>query len=170
MDRIPVGIVARPHGVRGEVRVHLYDPASTTLLGVRRVFVGDVVHTVSAARATAGAILLKLTDLDDRNAVEPLRGQVVAVRRADVPLADGEYLVADLVGCAAVDPSGRALGTVVEVLHGAQDLLVIHDAEVERLLPLVPAFVARVDLAARQVVVDLPEDLPTSPISAKAGR
>jgi ribosomal 30S subunit maturation factor RimM len=37
---------------------------------------------------------------------------------------------------------------------------VIHDGEIERLLPYVPQFVVAVDIAARRVVVDPPEGLP----------
>ena len=41
-----------------------------------------------------------------------------------------------------------------------QDLLVIHDGELERLLPLVDEFVKVIDLSAGVVTVDTPDGLP----------
>ena len=43
-----------------------------------------------------------------------------------------------------------------------QDLLVIHDGEIERMLPLVDQFVTNVDIEAGVITVNPPEDLPVS--------
>ena len=160
MERLEVGYVARAHGLGGEVRVHLHATDSTTLLDVERVWIGGREHAVEGARATNGGILLSLADVEDRDAAEALRGQPVEVERDAVPLADGEYLLADLPGCTVVDASGAEIGVVKEVLSAAQPILVIHGEGRERLLPAVPEFVLSVDTAARRLVVELPEDLP----------
>jgi len=163
MPHLEVGYVARAHGVRGEVRVHLHAAGSTALFDAEQVFVGGVPRRIVSARPTGGAVLVRFEGVEDRDGAEALRGQAVAVRREDVPLAEGEYFLADLPGCAVVTEAGEPLGTVVAVQPGAQDLLVIQDDTVERILPLVPEFVRSVDVAARRIVVELPEDLPVEP-------
>jgi 16S rRNA processing protein RimM len=163
MSPLEVGYVARAHGLRGEVRVHLHAAGSTALFDVEQVFVGGVPRRIVSARAGSGAVLVLFEGIDDRAGAEALRGQPVAVRREDVPLAEGEYFLADLPGCEVVTEAGEPLGAVVAVEPGAQDLLVIQDEQVERLLPLVPEFVRSVDVAARRIVVELPEDLPVEP-------
>jgi 16S rRNA processing protein RimM len=171
MDRISVGIVARAHGVRGELRVHLHDAGSTTLYDVRKVFVGDAEHVVDSVRPTSGALLVKLVGVDDRDAAEALRGRPVTVRRADLPLGEHEFLVADLVGCDVTDAAtGAPLGQVHTIWHGPQDILVIHDATHERLVPLVPELLAEVDIPGRRVVVALPEGLPAEPLTRAPGK
>jgi 16S rRNA processing protein RimM len=165
-DRVAIGYVARAHGVRGELRVHLHDPASNTLYDTPRIFVGGRELVVDSVRPTSGALLVKLEGVDDRTRAESLAGQPVEVVRAAIPLEDGEFLVGDLPGCVVVDTAGTSLGTIVSIMHGPQDLLVIHDATHERLLPLVPAFLVEVDLAARRVVVDPPDELPAEPLRA----
>ena len=40
MDRVEIGVVARPHGVRGELRVHLHNPESTALDAAEEVWIG----------------------------------------------------------------------------------------------------------------------------------
>jgi 16S rRNA processing protein RimM len=164
MERLEVGYVARAHGLRGEVRVQLHAEGSTTLLEVDRVFVGGREVAVEVARPTNGAVLLTLAGVGDRDAADALRGQKVEVDRAAVPLAAGEYLLADLPGCTVVDTAGVEVGVVKEVLSGRQPILVIHGGGLERLLPAVPTFVLEVDAAARRVTVELPEDLPAEPI------
>jgi 16S rRNA processing protein RimM len=165
MQRLGIGYVARAHGLRGELRVHMHAPGSTVLLDVERVWIGGQERVVEAARPTTGAMLLSVEGVEDRDAAEALKGQPVEVERAAVTLEPGEYLLADLPGCVAVDPEGRELGRVVEVLPGAQPILVIHDAaRRELLLPAVPEFVIEVDAASKRVVVAVPEDLPAEPI------
>ena len=160
MEKVQVGYVARAHGLRGEVRVHLHAPESTVLLDVETIFVGGQERRIESARPANGAVLLGLEGVHDRDAADALRGQTVEVERAAIPLADGEYLLQDLPGCAVVDAAGAPVGVVVEVMNGAQPILVIHDTGGrERLVPAVPAFVHSVDAAARQVVVELPEEM-----------
>jgi 16S rRNA processing protein RimM len=165
MQRLGIGYVARAHGLRGELRVQLHAAGSTVLFDVERVWIGGQERVVEAARATTGAVLLTIEGVEDRDAAEALKGQPVEVERDAVSLEPGEYLLADLPGCVAVDQDGREIGRVVEVIPGAQPILVIHDAERrELLLPAVPQFVVDVDAAARRVVVSVPEDLPAEPI------
>jgi 16S rRNA processing protein RimM len=160
---LEVGYIARAHGVRGEVRVHLHSAESTALFDVPRVFLDGVERAILSARPTnGGAVLVVFEGVADRDAAEAMRGQRVAVARDDIALAEGEYFLADLPGCEVVTEAGAPLGRVAEVMHAAQDLLVIHDGDEERLVPIVPEFVRAVDVAARRIVVDLPEDLPTS--------
>lgn len=173
MDRITVGYVARAHGVRGEIRVHVYDPESTALYEVGRVFVGGVERRIARARPTRGAVLLLLEGVEDRDAASALSGAPVEVARADVPLAEGEFFESDLVGCEVVDEAGAPLGRAVGILTRpppAQDLLVVRDERVERLLPIVPEFLVSVDLTARRVVVSPPEDLPEEPLRRRDER
>ncbi|HEV7554241.1 MAG TPA: hypothetical protein VGO00_02235, partial [Kofleriaceae bacterium] len=55
---------------------------------------------------------------------------------------------------------GTAWGSIAAVDAGVQDLLVIHHGDIERLLPLVDAFVVAIDLEAGTVTVDPPDGLP----------
>lgn len=160
---LEIGFVARPHGVRGELRVVTHDPESETLLDVESVRVGSVDYEVEQARPVQGAFLLRLAGIDDRNRAELLRGQGVSVDREQIPIDEGQVFLADLVGCAVVLEDGRPYGTIAAVETGPQDRLVIHDGEIERLLPLVPEFVIDVDLEQGRVVVAPPEELPESP-------
>jgi 16S rRNA processing protein RimM len=156
VDRVEIGAVARAHGVRGELRVVLHNPTSTALDGVDAVFVGERELALESARPVAGGAYLVQA--------EALRGAPVAVARADLPLADDEVLLVDLVGCRVELADGTSWGVIAAVETGPQDRLVIHSGDVERQLPVTDAFLIDIDLDARRVVVDPPEGLPEEPI------
>jgi 16S rRNA processing protein RimM len=160
-ERVEIGGIARAHGLRGEVVVVTHDPASRTLAEVDRVFVGGIEQAISAARDTHRGWLVLLVGVTTREAAEALRGQPVEVERDALELDDDDILLGDLIGCAVVRVDGAPWGTVEDVQAGAlQDLLVVRDGDVERLLPLVDQFVRDIDLDAAVVTVDPPEGLP----------
>lgn len=69
---IPLAEIARPHGVRGEVRLRLFNKDSDTLLDQDEVLVrlpDGAEHEVSVdtARRADDAILMKLHSVDDRD-------------------------------------------------------------------------------------------------------
>jgi 16S rRNA processing protein RimM len=116
--------VARPHGVRGELRLRLYNEDSDVLLDQEEVLVrlpDGAEHEVSVdfARRADRAILMKLHSVDDRNRAEEIRGAKICVRRRDFPpLEAGEFYACDVEGAevrmGAAD--GELLGTVREFL------------------------------------------------------
>ena len=164
-SRLQIGGIARAHGIRGEVVIITHDPDSETLGRVETIHVGGVERRIVAARATQRGWLVLLEGITTRTDAERLRGQPVEVDRAALELDEGDVLLGDLVGCAVRRTDGAAWGEIAAVEPGAyQDLLVIHDGEIERLLPLVDVFVVAIDLAARVVTVDPPDELPESRI------
>ncbi|HEY4242626.1 MAG TPA: ribosome maturation factor RimM [Kofleriaceae bacterium] len=162
--RIEIGGVARAHGIRGEIVVVTHDPDSKILAGATEIFVGGIAHPIASVRDTPRGWLVLLADIPTRTAAEGLRGLPVEVDRDLIQMDEGDVLLADLVGCRVVLPDGRAWGTIAAVDLGVQDLLVIHDGDRERLLPLVDEFVTGIDLEARVVTVDPPEGLPDAPL------
>jgi 16S rRNA processing protein RimM len=160
MSRIEIGGVARAHGIKGEVVIVTHDPDSTTLGEIERVWVGGVERTIEVARDTHRGWLVALAGIATRNDAELLRGQVVEVDRDALELDDDDVLLADLIGC-AVRRGEQPWGTVAAVEPGElQDLLVIHDGDIERLVPLVDELVPSIDLEARVVIVDPPDGWP----------
>jgi 16S rRNA processing protein RimM len=158
--RIEIGRVARAHGIRGEVAIVTHDAGSTVLERVEALWLGGVERRVLAARGTQRGWLVQLEGIATRNDAEAVRGQAVEVDRDALELEEDDVLLDDLVGCQVRLVDGTPWGTIAAVESGMQDLLVIHDGELERLLPLVDEFVRDIDLTAGVVTVDPPEGLP----------
>jgi 16S rRNA processing protein RimM len=117
---------------------------------------------VVSHRWHSGRLLVHFEGVDDRTAATTLRGLIlqVAVDREDLPSDPDEYYDHQVVGLTVVDPAGALVGEVVQVVHGAQDLLVVRrEGAGDVMVPFVSALIPEVDLQNRRIVADLPEGL-----------
>jgi 16S rRNA processing protein RimM len=163
-ETVVLGVVGRPHGVHGEVWLRPHNVLGTPFETLRAlVLERDGVRTpygIEVMRPTPDGAIAKLAGVDTREAAAALTLCEVRVPRAALaPLGPGEYYVGDVVGCAVVHDSGRALGVVASTFwNGAQDVMVVvapdeAQADAETLIPLVPQFVVTVDAPGRKIVV-----------------
>jgi len=162
---VPLGVVARPHGVSGELRVHRFNASSTLLLERDAVWLrrGEDVreHRVESARLHSGFVLLRLRGVEGRDAADLLRGVEVCVPRDALPPPDpDEVYLADLVGLQARLADGSVAGEIVDVIsYPSADCLLLRTGEGDREVPLLKPYVRDVDLTARTVIVEHLEDL-----------
>jgi 16S rRNA processing protein RimM len=168
---VPLAEIARPHGVKGELRLRLFNKSSDTLLGQDEVLVrmaDGVEHEVSVERARRAddAILMKLFSVDDRDRAEELRGALVCVRRCDFDDAEpGEFYAIDVVG-ADVKLAGERVGTVAEIVtYPSVEVLLVHadDGKGDWEVPLTEMYIARVDVEARLVELVSLDDIERVP-------
>ncbi|WP_159941919.1 MULTISPECIES: ribosome maturation factor RimM [unclassified Nocardiopsis] len=164
--RLVVGRIGRAHGVRGDVAVDVRtdDPAARFADGA--VLETDPAETgpltVASTRRHSGRLLVRFEGVTGRDAAEALRGTTLYVDSADIaPLDDpDEFHDHELIGLAAVTTGGEPVGTVEDVLHHAQDLLVLTTpGGGEVLVPFVAALVPEVDVAGGRIVLDPPPGL-----------
>ena len=112
--------------------------------------------SIAARRGTAQHPIVVLVGVGDRSAAEALRGEAIAVPRAVLGnLAEGEFLVDDLLGCEVVDGE-RPVGRVSDVLllPSADTLEVERPGADPLLVPLIGDAVRNVDTSAGKVDVD----------------
>jgi 16S rRNA processing protein RimM len=170
-DWVALAEVARPHGVKGELRLRLFNATSDVLLGQDEVLVrmkdGEE-HEVSVERARRAddAILMKLFSVDDRNRAEDLRGAQICVRRRDFPEAEeGEFYAIDVVGSEA-RLAGQRVGVVVELItYPSIEVLLIHadDGKGDWEVPLTEMFIGKVDVANKVVDLVTLDDVERTP-------
>src|SRR5580700_4755976 len=116
--RIQLGVIGRPHGVRGLVKVtsHTACPADLTAYGPlfdaegHQYAVRWKAEGVAEVSRIVDGVAVKVTD---RSVAEKLTNTKLFIDRCALPPPeDDEYYLADLIGLTVVDPAGRALGTV----------------------------------------------------------
>ena len=164
---IAIGVLGKPHGVRGEIGLRLFNMETVAPLEPGPVVLErdgkSTAHTVTRARPFGAGLLLTIAGIDSREAAGALTHSEVRVERTALPApATDEYFVADIIGCQVVNHDGARLGIVEETFwNGAHDVMVVRagagDAA-ERLIPLVPDFVRGVDAEARTVRVEWQQD------------
>lgn len=157
MSMIRVGQVSGVFGIRGAVKVYPLTEFDDRFDAGNELHLGGVARTVEWRQRAAGALVLKLSGLDDRTAAEGLRGSYVEVPEEDRrPLGAGAWYVDQLLGLRVRSESGRELGTLEEVLERpANDVWVVRrdPGREETLIPATREAVVSVDLAEAEVVV-----------------
>ena len=158
-QRILLGVVGRPHGVRGLLHVHSYtaDPVALAEYGALLDEAGR-----SWTLAWRGEGVAELRDASgravaDRTAAERLVNTKLYVERERLPQPDkDEFYLADLVGLSAVTADGSVLGQV-DTIHdyGAGVSLEIGSL----LIPFTRACVPVVDVAGGRVVIVPPAEI-----------
>ena len=108
-----------------------------------------------------GDVVLRFKEVVGVDEAETLRGAYVAVKASDrQELPPDTFYSDDLLGLAVVTPSGEPLGQVEEVMDDlANGVCVVRQGDRETLVPMLKTVVREVDLKARRMVVELPEEV-----------
>jgi 16S rRNA processing protein RimM len=159
---ILLGVIGRPHGVRGHLHVHSYAtrPEDLCAYGTLTDAQGRAyaLHWVGAGIAAVeeieGGVARPITD---RAAAERLTNRQLFIDRALLPEPEADsFYLADLIGLDAFDPSGRPLGAITAVHdYGAGASLELGAL----LVPFTRACVPNVDPHAGRLTICLPEEL-----------
>jgi len=120
---------------------------------------GEVARPVDIERVWLhdGRLVFKFGGVETRDDAEALRGFEVRIPLSDrAPAPEGTYYQSDLIGCEVVETDGNRLGLVTGWQdYGAAGLLEVG----ELMIPFARSICVEVDMAARRIVVALPEGL-----------
>lgn len=163
---IVIGVITKPHGVQGELRIKSYTDEPKRFTWLEQVYIGandPQPMEVEQARVHQDKVLLKLTAVTNRNDAEALRGQWLMVPEDQaLPLEDGEYFLFQLKGLTVVTTDGETLGTLTEIIEtGANNVFVVKGEKGELLLPDIDDVVQEIDFDnGRMLVTLLPGLIP----------
>lgn len=151
-----VGEIARPHGLRGELKVKPLTDDPDRFFALKRVRIGDEVRTLHTLRVHEGYAYIRLEGIYSRAAAEAMRGILLSIPREDaVPLDEDTEFICDLVGCEATDTAGEAHGILKEVLQpGGVDVYVFAGPKGRLMVPALKKVVLEVDVAAKRILLD----------------
>jgi 16S rRNA processing protein RimM len=166
-ETLLIGVMGRPHGLRGETTLRTHNPNGSDLARVEELILerpdgARDLRRVESIRRFADGWLVRLHGIASRDDADRLTNLSVRVPRRALPApTEGEFFVEDTIGCDVVSEDGASIGTVGATFwNGAQNVWVVHGPR-EILIPVVPEFVRTVDAARRRIVVawvDEPED------------
>jgi 16S rRNA processing protein RimM len=165
-DMVLVGIVARPHGLRGHVVLN-----AVTDFVDERFKVGAVVWAritgvvtplrIESVRVQGNRPVVTFAGYDDIDRAEELAGIELRIPEQELqPLADGSWYHHQLAGCAVVTQDGVHVGTVSKVEDGAGGtLLVVTGERGETLIPLAEEICTSIDVERREIRIAPPDGL-----------
>jgi len=157
-----VGMVERPRGLKGEIKVLPLTDFPQRFDRGARVFIGGAPRTVQSSNWQKGRVYLYIDGVADRESAESLRGELIEIPEEERPGAvESFWYLDEIEGLLVVGVDGSELGTIREVLQtGANDVYIVDRGERRDLLvPALHDVVVDVDLTAGTMSVDLPDGL-----------
>lgn len=162
---VTVGHVVGVFGVKGWVRIRSETQPLENILDYSPWYIQQqdqwIEHRLCQGQLHSKGLIVQLEGLDDRDQAASLVGCAIAVHRSQLPApVEGEYYWADLIGLSVYNLQGEQLGRVASLMEtGANDVLVVQDADQEYLIPyVVGVYVMQVDLPGGRISVDWQRD------------
>lgn len=167
MEWIKIGVLIKPFGIKGEMRVYSmtdfpqerFKKGKTVYLKTEK---GHEPFKVASFRIHKDEPLVSFEGYQDINLIEKYAKAEIEIRKEDLHrLKEGEYYFFELKGLEVIDQKANCIGTVLQVEEGAanNNLRVITTDKKEVLIPYVPAFIKKVDLEAKRIIVNVIEGL-----------
>ncbi len=156
MEKIVVGNIAKPQGIRGEVKVTPLTDDPQRFAKLKSVFIDDKRYNVKGARVSQNGVFLSLENIDDRNTAELLRGKDIVIERNQaVKLPQDSYFIVDIIGC-KVMADEQTIGKVIDVLqYGSADIYVIKTEDKKRaMIPSIKSLILDTDIVNKTIIVD----------------
>jgi len=161
-DKVTIGKIVAPHGVRGDVRVIPLTDFPERFHQLKMVYTDDgTMLTVESARFHKQFVLVKFRGIDTMNDTDVLRGKLIKVRREDVVvLPEGHYYFFDIIGLSVYTEDGNPLGEITDILQtGSNDVYVTEKpGEKPLLIPALKEVVRQIDIPGKRMIVKLQEE------------
>ncbi len=149
---LQIGAVANTHGIKGDLKIF---PMTDDIkrFGKLKEVIMDTgrerlnLH-VKAVRYQKNMVIINFEEFDNINQVEQYKGAKLLVDREHaVPLEEGEFFIADMIGMSVVSDEGEELGELVDVIQtGANDVYVAKKGDTELLLPAIKDCIKNIDM------------------------
>lgn len=161
-DHFRIGVITRPHGVLGEMKVYPVTDDIKRFKGMKEILMGPPegqkgdlsTVKVEGVRFQKNMVLLKLSGIESPEEARKLSQYQLYVKREDaIPLSDGEYYVSDLIGLTVLSEKGEKLGILKDVLKTAANDVYVVEGEREILVPAVKEYVLSIDLPKGEMTV-----------------
>ena len=159
---IDCGMIVNTHGCHGGLKLESWCDSPEVLTSFKKVFLkkGEEFekYKVKKAAVFKQFVLFDLEGITDMDAALALKGSVVYAERKDFKLGDGEYFIADIIGCDVIDAnSDKKLGVLKEVINrGASDLYVVKTENGDVMVPAVDEFLDRVEVGKAVYIRPIP--------------
>ncbi|AHM60480.1 16S rRNA-processing protein [Flammeovirgaceae bacterium 311] len=163
-DCYQLGIIQRPHGLKGEVAVFLDVDDPSVYTALESVFVDQdgqlIPFFIEELQIGSQKVILKFEEVDSYEEAAELSGLELYLPLSTLPPLEGNaFYYHEIIGFQLVDQESGPVGEIREVVSGMQDLLVVDRQGIEILVPLHDELISEVKREQRELHMQLPEGL-----------
>ena len=160
--RLEIGQIINTFGIKGEVKVFPLTDDIKRFDDLETVYVKNKkesqLYNIESIKYHKNFVLIKFKGINTVEQAEILRNSYLEVDREQaIPLNEGEYFIADLIGLEVYSDEGKLIGKVDDIYNtGANDIYVVKDELGKQiLLPGIKEVIKNVDLDGEKITVHL---------------
>lgn len=164
-DFFRVGVIANTHGIRGEVKIFPTTDDVKRFDYLKEAYIDagkeKIKVEVSNVRYFKNLVIVKFKGIDNINDIERYKGKDLLVTRENaLPLEEGEYYLADIIGANVYTEDGILFGSLEDVIETGANLVysVQHEGK-EVLLPVIDDCVKEVNVEEKKVIIHIMKGL-----------
>ena len=165
-ERLEVGQIVNTFGIKGFVKIYPYVDDITRFDNLKKVHIksknNDEELQIEEVKYQKNMVLVKFKGIETVENAEKLRNSFVEIDRADaIPLEEGQYFIADLLGLDVFLDTGEKLGVLEDIYNtGSSDIYVVkNELGKQFLLPYIDEVIKQINLEEGKIIVHIIEGL-----------
>lgn len=154
-EYISIGQIINSHGVKGELKIFPLTDDLKRFIGLKKVYIDGTLRNVIWAKPAADRVILKIEGIESLEQALLYKNKYIEVNREDaVKLKEGNYFIADIIGCIVYDTLNNELGKVTEVLQtGSNDVYIVKGGSKDLLVPALKTVVQSIDVLEEKIII-----------------
>ena len=160
--RLEIGQIVNTFGIKGEVKVVPFTDDISRFDELKKVYIKnknqEKQYKIENVKYHKNMVLIKFSGIDKIEDAEMLKNKYLEIDRENaIPLEEGTYFIADLIGLEVYTEDGNLLGKVEDIYNtGSKDIYVVKDELGKQvLLPGIDEVIKNVDLENSKIIVHL---------------
>jgi len=165
-ERLEVGQIVNTFGIKGFVKIYPYVDDISRFDNLKKVHIkskkDEKELQIEEVKYQKNMVLVKFKGIERIEDAEKLRNYYVEINRADaIPLEEGQYFIADLLGLDVYLDTGEKLGILEDIYNtGSSDIYVVkNELGKQFLLPYIDEVVKQINLEEGKIIVHIIEGL-----------
>ena len=160
MEKVYIGKVIKPHGIKGEIRILSDFPYKDKVFVIgNSIIINDREYLIKSYRVHKGYDMVTLDDYTDINDIMFLLKQDVYFDKSKLKLSDDQILDEELIDYDVVSNDGK-IGKIKEIFKASSNnkiIRVMFDREI--LIPLNSPIIKNIDKNNKRIYVELIEGM-----------
>lgn len=165
-EKLEVGQIVNTFGIKGFVKIYPYVDDISRFDDLKYVYVKNKKFEnelqIEEVKYQKNMVLIKFKGIESVEQAEKLKNSIVEIDRKDaIPLEEGQYFIADLLGLDVFLDTGEKLGVLEDIYNtGSSDIYVVkNELGKQFLLPYIDEVIKEINLEKERITVHIIEGL-----------
>ena len=152
-ELIEVGKIVASRGLDGTLKV-LSGFLPKDFINLNYCLIDSAEYRILKLSGKSGCLFFKIDGIDKIEKAEKLKNKTIFIKRENISLNKGEYLIDDLLNMQVFTDDGNYLGILTEIENfGSKDVYTIKDGKTEKTFCLIENLIKEVDYLSNKIIL-----------------